>query len=367
MTAAEPVLRVRELSTQFMTRRGVVRAVERVSFDLAPGETVGIVGESGSGKSATALSLLRSVPEPGRVVGGQAIFAGNDLLTLPEREMRAIRGRRIAMIPQDPLTALNPVLSIGDQLMEVLTIHLGLRGRQTEERAIELLEMVGIPSAASRLRNYPHQMSGGMRQRVMIAIAIACDPAILIADEPTTALDATIQAQILDLLDDLKARLGMAVVLITHNLGIVAGHCDRAIVMYAGRVVETAAVRPLFREPQHPYTVGLLACVPRLDRVAKTAFPSIPGTPPDMVAPPSGCPFHPRCPRATSQCEREMPPLAELLPFHFAACWHPSKERPATHAPAAEHVPQDAPPLDDEPAPANRARSTSPASDHNHV
>ncbi len=343
------MLRVRDLRTQFMTRRGVVRAVDGVSFDLAPGETLGIVGESGSGKSATALSVLRAVPEPGRVVGGQVLFEGADLLTLPERAMQTIRGRRIAMIPQDPLTALNPVLTIGDQLMEVLTIHLGLRGQRAEERAVRLLELVGIPGATGRLRNYPHQLSGGMRQRVMIAIAIACDPAVLIADEPTTALDATIQAQILELLDDLKARLHMAVILITHNLGIVAGHCNRAIVMYAGRVVETAAVQPLFRQPQHPYTVGLLACVPRLDRVAKTNFPNIPGTPPDLVAPPPGCPFHPRCPRASERCHVEMPPLAELLPLHYAACWHPSKDQPATHPPEAEQALQEPAALDAEP------------------
>jgi oligopeptide/dipeptide ABC transporter ATP-binding protein len=233
------------------------------------------------------------------------------------------------MVPQDPLTALNPVLTVGDHLTEVLGLHLGLRGRRATDRAIELLDLVGIPSAAARLRNHPHQLSGGMRQRVMIAIAIACDPAVLIADEPTTALDATIQAQILELLDDLKERLGMAVILITHNLGIVAGHCNRAAVMYAGRIVETAAVRPLFANPQHPYTLGLLACVPRLDRPAKTAFPSIPGAPPDLAARPPGCPFHPRCARATDRCVDESPALAELLPAHHAACWHPS-ESPAT-------------------------------------
>jgi oligopeptide/dipeptide ABC transporter ATP-binding protein len=320
----EPVLQVRDLRTEFHTRRGVVKAVDGVSFDLFAGETLGIVGESGSGKSATALSVLRAVPEPGRTVGGQVRFEGQDLLTLPDAAMRRVRGRRIAMVPQDPLTALNPVLSIGDHLMEVLTLHLGLRGRQAEARAVALLELVGIPGAAARLRSYPHQLSGGMRQRVMIAIAIACDPAVLIADEPTTALDATIQAQILELLDDLKRRLGMAVILITHNLGIVAGHCDRALVMYAGRIVETAAVRPLFARSQHPYTSGLLACVPRLDRPAKSTFPSIAGAPPDLVAPPSGCPFHPRCPRASERCAAEMPPLEELLPAHRAACWHPS-------------------------------------------
>jgi oligopeptide/dipeptide ABC transporter ATP-binding protein len=356
MAAGEPILRVQNLSTHFATRRGVVQAVNHVSFELAAGETLGIVGESGSGKSVTALSILRAVPEPGRVVGGQVLFEGKDLLKLPEHEMRLIRGRRIAMVPQDPLTALNPVLRIGDQITEVLRIHLGLRGQQAEERAVDLLEMVGIPGAASRLRNYPHQLSGGMRQRVMIAIAIACDPAMLIADEPTTALDATIQAQILELIDELKSRLGMAVILITHNLGIVAGHCDRALVMYAGRIAETAAVRPLFAQPQHPYTLGLLACVPRLDRaLSKTTFPSIAGTPPDLISPPSGCPFHPRCPRATEQCSAEMPPLGELFPRHHAACWHPSKDKPATHQPEVEAALQEPAAIHHEPVEAEHA------------
>jgi oligopeptide/dipeptide ABC transporter ATP-binding protein len=318
-----PILRVRGLCTEFATAHGLVRAVDHVSFELARGETLGIVGESGSGKSVTALSVLRAVPEPGRVTAGEVLLEGQDLLTMPGGQMRRIRGRRIAMIPQDPLTALNPVVTVGDHLTEVLGLHLGMRGRRAAERATELLDLVGIPSAAARLRSYPHQLSGGMRQRVMIAIAIACDPAVLIADEPTTALDATIQAQILELLDDLKDRLGMAVILITHNLGIVAGHCNRAAVMYAGRIVETAAVRHLFAGPQHPYTLGLLACVPRLDRPAKTTFPSIPGAPPDLAARPPGCAFHPRCSRASDRCATETPELTELLPAHGAACWHP--------------------------------------------
>jgi oligopeptide/dipeptide ABC transporter ATP-binding protein len=320
----QPVLRVRGLCTEFATSHGIVRAVDCVSFDLVRGETLGIVGESGSGKSVTALSVLRAVPEPGQVTAGEVLLDGQNLLTMPAGQIRRIRGRRIAMIPQDPLTALNPVLTVGDHLTEVLGLHLGLHGHQATERATGLLDLVGIPSAAARLRSYPHELSGGMRQRVMIAIAIACDPAVLIADEPTTALDATIQAQILELLDELKQRLGMAVILITHNLGIVAGHCNRAAVMYAGRFVETAMVRPLFASPQHPYTLGLLACVPRLDRPAKSTFPSIPGTPPDLAARPPGCPFHPRCPRATERCAIEPPELAALLPMHHVACWHPS-------------------------------------------
>lgn len=323
------ILSVRGLKTEFATRRGIVRAVDDVSFELVPGETLGIVGESGSGKSATALSVLRAVPEPGRVVAGEILFEGQDLTQLDERQMRQIRGRRIAMIPQDPLTALNPVISIGDHVTEILGIHLGLRGQAATDRAIHLLELVGIPGARSRLRTYPHQLSGGMRQRVMIAIAIACEPAVLIADEPTTALDATIQAQILELLDDLKSRLGMAVILITHNLGIVAGHCNRAAVMYAGRIVETAAVRPLFASPDHPYTHGLLACVPRLDRPAKTPFPSIPGSPPDLINPPPGCPFHPRCRSASGHCSTERPTLYARQPERLVACWHPSGLAPS--------------------------------------
>jgi oligopeptide/dipeptide ABC transporter ATP-binding protein len=319
-----PVLAVQGLHTSFATRRGVVRAADGVSFDLAPGETLGIVGESGSGKSATALSVLRAVPEPGRIDAGTVIFEGQNLLALPESAMRHIRGRRIAMVPQDPLTALNPVVTVGDHLTEVLELHLNLRGRAARERAAGLLDLVGIPAATSRLKSYPHQMSGGMRQRVMIAIAIACNPAVLIADEPTTALDATVQAQILELIDDLKRRIGMAVILITHNLGVVAGHCNRCLVMYAGHIVESAAIRPLFAKPQHPYTLGLLACVPRLDRPAKRAFPSIPGAPPDLATPPPGCPYHPRCPRATEQCIVERPPLGDVLPRHAVACWHPS-------------------------------------------
>jgi oligopeptide/dipeptide ABC transporter ATP-binding protein len=339
VSSEQPVLRVRGLCTEFAAGHGIVRAVDHVSFDLAPAETLAIVGESGSGKSVTALSVLRAVPEPGRVTAGEVLLEGQDLLKLPARQVRRIRGRRIAMIPQDPLTALNPVLTIGDHLTEVLGLHLGLRGRRAAERAVALLELVGIPGAAARLRSHPYQLSGGMRQRVMIAIAIACDPAVLIADEPTTALDATIQAQILELIDDLKQRLGMAVVLITHNLGIVAGHCNRAAVMYAGRIVETAAVRPLFARPQHPYTLGLLSCVPRLDRPAKTTFPSIPGAPPDLAARPPGCPFHPRCPRATDRCVAEMPALAELLPEHHAACWHPSGVPAGAAGPVATPAP----------------------------
>jgi oligopeptide transport system ATP-binding protein len=324
-----PLLEVRDLHTQFFTRRGIVRAVDGVSLTLEAGKTLGLVGESGCGKSVTALSVLRAVQEPGRVVSGQIVFQGEDILRLSERGMQKVRGRRIAMIPQDPLTALNPVLSVGDQLAEVLTIHLGMHGRRARNRGIELLERVGIPLAAQRFDAYPHQMSGGMRQRVLIAMAIACQPGLLIADEPTTALDATIQAQILELLGALTRESNMGMLLITHNLGIVAGHCDRVAIMYAGRIVETAPVRELFAHPHHRYTVGLLECVPRLDRQGKGVFHTIPGSPPDPADIPSGCPFHPRCAFAVARCIADQPQLTAATADGDAgayACWNPHRQ-----------------------------------------
>jgi oligopeptide/dipeptide ABC transporter ATP-binding protein len=323
------LLEVRDLHTQFFTRRGIVRAVDGVSLTLEAGKTLGLVGESGCGKSVTALSVLRAVQEPGRVVSGQIVFQGEDILRLSERGMQKVRGRRIAMIPQDPLTALNPVLSVGDQLAEVLTIHLGMHGRRARNRGIELLERVGIPLAAQRFDAYPHQMSGGMRQRVLIAMAIACQPGLLIADEPTTALDATIQAQILELLGALTRESNMGMLLITHNLGIVAGHCDRVAIMYAGRIVETAPVRELFAHPHHRYTVGLLECVPRLDRQGKGVFHTIPGSPPDPADIPSGCPFHPRCAFAVARCIADQPQLTAATVDGDAgayACWNPHRQ-----------------------------------------
>jgi oligopeptide transport system ATP-binding protein len=269
------------------------------------------------------------VQEPGRVVSGQIVFQGEDILRLSERGMQKVRGRRIAMIPQDPLTALNPVLSVGDQLAEVLTIHLGMHGRRARNRGIELLERVGIPLAAQRFDAYPHQMSGGMRQRVLIAMAIACQPGLLIADEPTTALDATIQAQILELLGALTRESNMGMLLITHNLGIVAGHCDRVAIMYAGRIVETAPVRELFAHPHHRYTVGLLECVPRLDRQGKGVFHTIPGSPPDPADIPSGCPFHPRCAFAVARCIADQPQLTAATAdgdVGAYACWNPHRQ-----------------------------------------
>jgi oligopeptide/dipeptide ABC transporter ATP-binding protein len=321
------LLQVRDLQTYFFTRRGVVLAVDGVSFELAAGETLGLVGESGCGKTVSALSTLRAVAEPGRVVGGHVLFEGHDVLKLPEFEMRKLRGRRIAMIPQDPLTALNPVISIGTHISEILELHLGLGSKAARERGIELLHRVGIPLAAKRFDAYPHQLSGGMRQRVLIAMAIACEPALLIADEPTTALDATVQAQILELLDALTHEGNMAMLLITHNLGIVAGHCDRVAVMYAGRIVETAPVDELFAAPRHRYTVGLLECVPRLDRQGKGVFHTIPGSPPDPIALPRGCPFHPRCGYGIATCSETLPILTPMSsnPLHADACWNPGE------------------------------------------
>jgi oligopeptide/dipeptide ABC transporter ATP-binding protein len=319
---AANLLEVRDLSAAFFTRRGVVRAVDGVSFALRPGETLGLVGESGCGKSATAMSILRMLPFPGRVTGGEIIFQGQDLLMRPESAMARLRGRQIALIPQDPTASLNPLLTIGDHLVEVLEVHLGLRGAAARARAVELLQTVGIPEPERRFRAYPFQLSGGMRQRVMIAMAIACRPPLLIADEPTTALDATVQAQVLELIQSLGRELNTATILITHNLGIVAGLCDWVAVMYAGRIVEIAPRDELFAHPRHPYTVGLLRCVPRLDRIGVTELESIPGRPPDLIHRPWGCAFAPRCPHATSVCHEEEPALTAAGERHHAACWH---------------------------------------------
>jgi len=320
------VLEVRDLAASFFTRRGEVHAVGGVSFALRPGETLGIVGESGSGKSATALSVMRSLPYPGRILGGEVIFRGEDLLTKPEQEMRALRGRQIAMIPQDPTASLNPVMRIGAHLVEVLGVHLGLHGPEARDRAIALLNTVGIPEAGRRFGDYPHQMSGGMRQRVMIAMAIACSPSLLVADEPTTALDATVQAQILELIRALSAELESSTILITHNLGIIAGLCENVAVMYAGRIVEQAPRDTLFSRPCHPYTVLLLRCVPRLDRVGVAALESVHGQPPDLICMPPGCSFSPRCPLASERCTQEAPPLLDVEGLgHQAACWNTSQ------------------------------------------
>ena len=322
-TAGAPsALDVRDLSAAFFTRRGVVRAVDEVSFSLQTGETLGIVGESGSGKSATAMAILRDLPFPGRVTGGEVYFQGESLFARPEAAMRRIRGRQIAMVPQDSTASLNPLMTVGEHLDEVLQVHLGLDGQAARQRSVELLSVVGLPEPKRRLRAYPHQLSGGMRQRVMIAMAISCRPALLIADEPTTALDATVQAQILELIRSLSQELRTATILITHNLGIVAGLCDRVAVMYAGRVIEVATRDELFANPRHPYTVSLLRCVPRLDRVGVAQLQSIPGQPPDLIRVPPGCAFAPRCPLASGRCTREVPAVTAQGEGHLAACWN---------------------------------------------
>jgi peptide/nickel transport system ATP-binding protein len=321
----EPLLRVRDLRTYFVTDRGggTARAVDGVSLDLYPGETLGVVGESGCGKTVMSLSILRLVPEPpGHIRPGSLIeFEGHNLLTLPPRDLRAVRGNRIAMIFQEPMTSLNPVLTIGDQVAEAAIVHQHLTRAAARQRAIELLRQVGIPEPEERVDHYPHQLSGGMRQRVMIAMALICRPQILIADEPTTALDVTIQAQILELLARLRQELGMAVLLITHDLGVVAGTADRVVVMYAGQVVETAPTPELFARPRHPYTEGLMESIPRLDR-PRARLHSIPGSVPAATAWPQGCRFHPRCPYAWDKCRTEEPPLLETgTDGHTARCW----------------------------------------------
>jgi oligopeptide/dipeptide ABC transporter ATP-binding protein len=319
---AEPLLQVKDLKTQFFTEEGVVKAVDGVSWDILPGEILGLVGESGCGKSVSALSVLRLIPHPpGKIVGGQIFFEGEDLLKMDEDEVRHIRGNKIGMIFQEPMTSLNPVLTIGRQLTETLELHLKMDKQSAVQRAIELLEMVGIPEAKSRINDYPHQFSGGMRQRVMIAMALSCNPKLLLADEPTTALDVTIQAQILELLTRLTRELGTAVVIITHNLGVVARYADRVNVMYAGRVVETASALELYHEPRHPYTLGLLKSVPRLDQTRKEKLDPIEGMPPDLVHMDAGCPFRPRCRFAVDRCKTENPPLLPVGEAHFSACW----------------------------------------------
>ncbi len=340
----DPLLRVRDLKTYFVTDRGsegggTARAVDGVSFDLFPGETLGIVGESGCGKTVTSLSILRLIPEPpGHVLPGSFIeFEGRNLLTLAPRDLRAVRGNRIAMIFQEPMSSLNPVLTIGDQIGEGAIVHQGLSRRAARARAIAMLEQVGIPDPELVVDEYPHQLSGGMRQRVMIAMALVCHPQVLIADEPTTALDVTIQAQILELLGRLQRELGMAIMLITHDLGVVAGTADRVLVMYAGQVVEGAATPELFQQPVHPYTEGLLASVPRLDR-PRDRLSAIPGTVPAASAWPTGCRFNPRCPHAWDRCRQEEPSLFEIAPGHTARCWlvvEPARRRPTGEGTAA--------------------------------
>ena len=317
-----PLLELKGLSTHYVSARGtrVVRAVDEVSLTLAPGSTLGIVGESGSGKSTLALTILRLLPPAAKIVAGQILLEGEDLLTKSDVEMRRVRGKRIAMILQDPMASLNPLFTIGDQVSEPLRVHEGVGRRSAWSRATDLLKSVRIPAPEARVREYPHQMSGGMRQRIVGAIAISCAPRLLIADEPTTSLDLTIQAQYLNLLRDLQREHRLALIFITHNLGIVAKMCDQVAVMYAGRLVEWGPVTRIFDAPAHPYTQALLGSIPRMGD-ARARLTAIEGQPPDLAAPPSGCAFHPRCPQAMSQCREEAPPEAVLAPRHTVRCW----------------------------------------------
>lgn len=319
---ATTLLEVKDLETRFFTQDGVVKAVNGISYSLGEGETLAIVGESGCGKSVSVMSLLRLIPEPpGKITGGEAIFLGRDLLQMDKESIRQVRGKEIAMIFQDPMTSLNPVLTISRQLTETLELHMGMNKQQARNRAAELLEMVNIPDAADRLKDYPHQFSGGMRQRVMIAMALSCMPQILIADEPTTALDVTIQAQITELVKRLRDELGMAIIWITHDLGVVAGLAERVVVMYAGFIVEAALVKDLYATPTHPYTLGLLGSLPRIDMVQDERLTSIDGMPPDLIALPEGCPFAARCDFVIDRCLAENPSLQPVAPGHKVACW----------------------------------------------
>lgn len=326
------ILELDNLVTRFHTDDGTVHAVNGVSYDLHEGETIGIVGESGCGKSVHALSIMRLIPTPpGEIAGGEILYQGTDLLKISEDEMRKIRGGEIAIIFQDPMTSLNPVMTIGKQITEAINLHMDMHGEQARERAAEMLDLVGIPQASDRLNSYPHEFSGGMRQRAMIAMALSCAPSILIADEPTTALDVTIQAQILDLVGRLRERLGMAIIWITHDLGIMAGLAERLMVMYAGFIVERASKHRVFADPRHPYTLGLLNSLPRVDkRESGSRLIPIVGRPPDLTMLPKGCPFYVRCPFSIEKCVAENPPLLEIAPGHEIACWVDVHEA-ATH------------------------------------
>jgi oligopeptide transport system ATP-binding protein len=316
----KPLLEVKSLRTSFFTEAGEVRAVDGVSFSVAPGKLMGLVGESGSGKTASVLSIMRLLPESARIVGGEVIFEDRDLLKLSEPEMRHIRGARIAMIFQEPMTSLNPVFTIGSQIGEAVRLHQRTNRAETRNRTIEALRMVGIADPERRINDYPHQLSGGMRQRVMIAMALSCNPRLLIADEPTTALDVTIQAQILDLIRELQGRLGLAVILVTHDLGIVSEYADDVTILYAARVMEQAPSAELFQNPLNPYTRGLLESIPGIDGGRQRRLQAIPGSIPSSLNPPAGCRFHPRCPRVIPQCSAAEPPLEQKGPNHYVAC-----------------------------------------------
>ncbi|AZR73692.1 peptide ABC transporter ATP-binding protein [Anoxybacter fermentans] len=319
----ELLLKLEDLKTYFYTEDGVVRAIDGVNFEIYKGETLGVVGESGCGKSVTSLSIMRLIPNPpGKIVGGHIWFDGEDLLTKSEAEMRKIRGNDISMIFQEPMTSLNPVYTVGDQIAEAIILHQKVSKKEAMERAVEMLKKVGIPSPEKRVYEYPHQLSGGMRQRVMIAMALSCNPKLLIADEPTTALDVTIQAQILELMKELKEEFNTAIMLITHDLGVVAEVCDRVAVMYAGKVVEYSDVNTIFGNPRHPYTWGLLKSIPKLDSQVKRLL-TIEGVVPNPLHLPEGCKFHPRCRFATDKCRESEPEIEELSPGHSVRCWYP--------------------------------------------
>lgn len=316
------LLEIDNLTTHFFTQDGVVKAVDGISYKVEEGEILGIVGESGCGKSVSALSIMRLVADPpGKIIAGRVIFEGENLLEVDNKEMRNIRGNKISMVFQEPMTSLNPVLTIGRQLTETLELHQHMNKRQAEERAAELLRTVGIPDSARRLKDYPHQFSGGMRQRVMIAIALSCNPRLIIADEPTTALDVTIQAQILELMRALSDEFGTALIIITHNLGVVARYASRVLVMYAGKIIESGTAIDIYHSPSHPYTLGLLNSVPRLDSVERVKLQAIEGLPPDLIDMPQGCSFAPRCRFAIEKCIQETPPLAAVSEGHESACW----------------------------------------------
>lgn len=326
------LLEVENLVTRFYTENGVIHAVNGISYTLDEGESLAIVGESGSGKSVSVLSVMRLIPSPpGRIEDGKVLYNNRDLLKIAADEMRTIRGREVAMVFQDPMTSLNPVLTIGRQLTEGLKLHLGMNDAQAKARAAEMLDLVGIPSAADRLGDYPHQFSGGMRQRVMIAMALSCNPSLLIADEPTTALDVTIQAQIVELVKQLQEKLGMAIIWITHDLGVVAGLVEKVAVMYAGYIVEAAEVHSLYKHPRHPYTLGLLESLPKLDQSNDQRLATIKGMPPNLLEEPTECPFAPRCPYVIDKCWQENPTLQPSGPNHFSACWRWEELRQGMH------------------------------------
>ncbi|MCD6239045.1 MAG: ABC transporter ATP-binding protein [Thermotogae bacterium] len=324
--AVEPILRVKDLHTFFYQEEGVIKAVDGVSFDLYPDKVLGIVGETGSGKSVTAKSIMRLIFPPGKIAGGHILYKGKDLARLSEKDMLEIRGKRISMIFQDPMTSLNPLFTIGDQLVETIRFHQKLDKEVAKNKAIEMLDKVGVPNPEERLRSYPFEFSGGMRQRVVIAIALSCDPDILIADEPTTSVDVTIQAQILDLIKTLQRQFHTAVIFITHDLGVVAEIADEIMVLYGGKTMELASTDVLFENPLHPYTVGLFNCIPRVDRKISHLDP-IPGQPPQMIDVPSVCPFLPRCPVKTEQCKQALPDIVEVEPDHFVRCFKYTRDK----------------------------------------